>query len=158
MKKVNILTMFVTAMIAMIVVLCTGCTAPRNSSVLEYEANGEYNLTGYNGKVYTFDAPNDYYEVVMMNDTENFIFIIHNTGSRGVSFQSMVYKNGIFYGLTKNYVLFKESDGSLKAVSIKEKRNCQLGEYRFYVEDFNSLSREEQSSAIIPNGYYHCQF
>lgn len=180
-------------LVATMLVLCTGCTAQRNTIVTEnkeainenltditdwsetnkvidevmslrkdnalsYEPHGVYNLTGYDSKVYTFDSPNDFYEVVMMDDPEEFIFIIHNTGDHGVSFQSMVYKGGTFYGLTENYVLFKEVDDSITAVSIKEKEHCEVGEYCFDVEDFNNLPKEEQETAIYPNGYYQCEF
>lgn len=130
----------------------------RKDNALSYEPQGAYDLTGYTSKVYTFDSPNDFYEVVMMDDSEEFIFIIHNTGDHGVSFQSMVYKGGAFYGLTENYVLFKEADDSITAVSIKEKENYKVGEYCFYVEDFNNLPKEEQATAIYPNGYYQCNF
>lgn len=180
-------------LVAATIVLCTGCTAPRNTIVTEdkeainekltnvtdwseadkvidevmtfrqdnalsYEPHGVYNLTGDDSKVYTFDSPNDFYEVVMMDDSEEYILIIHNTGASGVAFQSIVYKGGTFYGLTENYVLFKEADDSITAVSIKEKEHCEVGEYCFYVEDFNNLPKDEQETAIYPNGYYQCKF
>ena len=66
----------------------------------------------------------------MMNNDETFPFIIHNTGNHGVSFQSIVYKEGKFVGLTSNYALFETADGTVKAVSIKEKeekRRAQPG-------------------------------
>ena len=132
--------------------------AIRPDNALSYQPHGAYNLTGYNSKVYTFDYPNDFYEVVMMDDSEDFIFIIHNTRNHGVSFQSIVYKGGVFHGLTSNYVLFKETDGSITAVSLKEKEHCEIGEYCFYVEDFENLSETEQKTAIYPNGYYQCKF
>lgn len=131
----------------------------RQAGALLYNPHGVYNLTGYNSKVYTFDAPNDFYEVVMMNDvSEDYIFIIHNTGVRGVSFQTIVYKNGVFCGLTSEHALFKEVDGSITAVSIEEKEHCEIGEYCHYVKKFEELTEEEQESAIYPNGYYWCEF
>ena len=174
--------------IVTIIVLCTGCTAQnkvveisetlaqlnshkesqkridevmacRQTGALLYEPHGEYNLTGYNSKVYTFDAPNDFYEVVMLDDdSEDCIFIIHNTGARGISFQTIIYQDGAFYGLTSKYVLFQEPDGSITAVSIKEKEHCQIGEYCHEVKSFEELPNEEQESAIYPNGYYQCEF
>ena len=130
----------------------------RQDNALRYEPNGVYHLTDYSKKVYTFDAPNDFYEVVMMDDSENFITIIHNTGANGVSFQSLVYKEGTFYGLSTNYVLFKKTDNSIIAVSIKEISDCKEGEYSHYVENFDSLSDDEKNSAIYPSNNYICQF
>ena len=66
----------------------------RDVNAMQYEPQGVYNLTGYNCKVYTFDAPNDFYEVVMMGDDEDFLFIIHDTGSRGVAFNDAILKGG----------------------------------------------------------------
>lgn len=192
-NEVNIMKKILMMFVVTAIVLCTGCTALRNTiatenkevineeltnitdwdgankiigevvtfrqdGALEYEPHGVYNLTGCDSKVYTFDHPNDFYEVVVMDDSEEFIFIIHNTGDHGVSFQSMVYKGGAFYGLTSNYVLFKEKDDSITAVSIEEKEHCEIDEYAFWVEDFDNLSKEEQETAIYPNGYYQCKF
>lgn len=130
----------------------------RQDGALQYEPHGVYRLYDESFKTYTFDAPNDFYQVVMMNNDETFPFIIHNTGNHGVSFQSIVYKEGKFVGLTSNYALFEAADGTVKAVSIKEKEECQIGEYQFDVLDFNELSSEEQKSAIYPNGWYFANF
>ena len=130
----------------------------RQDGALQYEPHGVYRLYDESFKTYTFDAPNDFYQVVMMNNDETFPFIIHNTGNHGVSFQSIVYKEGKFVGLTSNYALFEAADGTVKAVSIKEKEECQIGEYQFDVLDFNELSSEEQESAIYPNGWYFANF
>ena len=130
----------------------------RQDGALQYEPHGVYRLYDESFKTYTFDAPNDFYQVVMMNNDETFPFIIHNTGNHGVSFQSIVYKEGKFVGLTSNYALFEAADGTVKAVSIKEKEECQIGEYQFDVLDFNELSLEEQESAIYPNGWYFANF
>ena len=130
----------------------------RQKDALQYEPHGVYNLSDQSYKTYTFNPPNDFYEVVMMNNDESFPFIIHNTGSHGVSFQSIIYNDGKFVGLTSNFVLFETADGTVKAVSIKEKEECQIGEYRFDVFDFNELSKEEQESTIYPNGSYDATF
>ena len=130
----------------------------RQKDALQYEPHGVYNLSDQSYKTYTFDAPNDFYEVVMINNDESIPFIIHNTGNHGVSFQSIVYNGGKFVGLTSNFVLFETADGTVKAVSIKEKEECQIGEYQFDVFDFNELSKEEQESAICPNGSYDATF
>lgn len=130
----------------------------RSKDALQYEPHGVYNLSDQSYKTYTFDAPNDFYEVVMMNNNESFPFIIHNTGNRGVSFQSVVYEEGKFVGLTSNFVLFETADGTVKAVSIKEKEECQIGESQFDIFDFNELSKEEQESVIYPNGSYKATF
>ena len=125
---------------------------------LLYEAHGVYTLSGQSYKTYIFNAPNDFYEVVMMNNDESFAFIIHNTGERGVSFQSIIYNDGAFKGLTSNYVLFEEADGTVKAVSIKEKEDCQIGEYQFDVLNFEDLPEKEKNTAIYPTGSYQATF
>lgn len=130
----------------------------RETTAFQYEPNGVYNLKDRTYKTYTFDFPNNFYEVVMMDEEETFPFIIHNTGNHGVSFQSIVFKDGKFMGLTANYVLFETEDGTVKAVSIKEKEEHKNGEYRFEVFDFNNLSKEEQETAIYPNGSYQASF
>lgn len=81
---------------------------------------------------------------------ESFAFIIHNTGKRGVRFQSIIYNDATFKGLTSNYVLFEKADGTVKAVSIKEKKDCQIGEYQFDVLNFEDLP-EEQKGRIMQN-------
>ena len=43
----------------------------RDPNALQYEWHGVYNLEKRTSKVYTFDAPNDFYEVVMMDDEED---------------------------------------------------------------------------------------
>ena len=138
--------------------LITEVLSTRQEGALQYEPHGVYTLYDESFKTYTFEAPNDFYQVVMMNNDETFPFIIHNTGNHGVSFQSIVYKEGKFVGLTSNYALFETADGTVKAVSIKEKEDCQIGEYQFDVFDFNELSLEEQESAIYPNGWYFATF
>lgn len=138
--------------------LITEVLSTRQEGALQYEPHGVYSLYDESFKTYTFEAPNDFYQVVMMNNDETFPFIIHNTGNHGVSFQSIVYKEGKFIGLTSNYALFEAADGTVKAVSIKEKEDCQIGEYQFDVLDFNELSLEEQESAIYPNGWYFATF
>lgn len=138
--------------------LITEVLSTRQEGALQYEPHGIYTLYDESFKTYTFEAPNDFYQVVMMNNDETFPFIIHNTGNHGVSFQSIVYKEGKFVGLTSNYALFETADGTVKAVSIKEKEDCQIGEYQFDVFDFNELSLEEQESAIYPNGWYFATF
>ena len=138
--------------------LITQVLSTRQEGALQYEPHGVYSLYDESFKTYTFEAPNDFYQVVMMNNDETFPFIIHNTGNHGVSFQSIVYKEGKFVGLTSNYALFETADGTVKAVSIKEKEDCQIGEYQFDVFDFNELSLEEQESAIYPNGWYFATF
>ena len=154
--------------------LITEVLSTRQEGALQYEPHGIYTLYDESFKTYTFEAPNDFYQVVMMNNDETFrktqrffgfasmvsgvIFILHNTGNHGVSFQSIVYKEGKFVGLTSNYALFETADGTVKAVSIKEKEDCQIGEYQFDVFDFNELSLEEQESAIYPNGWYFATF
>lgn len=138
--------------------LITQVLSTRQEGALQYEPHGVYRLYDESFKTYTFDAPNDFYQVVMMNNDETFPFIIHNTGNHGVSFQSIVYKEGKFVGLTSNYALFEAADGTVKAVSIKEKEDCQIGEYQFDVFDFDELSLEEQESAIYPNGWYFATF
>ena len=138
--------------------LITEVLSTRQEGALQYEPHGVYSLYDESFKTYTFEAPNDFYQVVMMNNDETFPFIIHNTGNHGVSFQSIVYKEGKFIGLTSNYALFEVADGTVKAVSIKEKEDCQIGEYQFDVLDFNELSLEEQESAIYPNGWYFATF
>lgn len=131
----------------------------RPENALQYEPHGVYNLSDQTYKTYTFDSPNDFYEVVMINNDESFPFIIHNTGNHGVSFQSMVYNEGKFVGLTSNFVLFETADGTVKAVSYKERETYQPGVYyAFDVFDFNELSKEEQESAIYPNGSYNASF
>ena len=138
--------------------LITEVLSTRQEGALQYEPHGVYSLYDESFKTYTFEAPNDFYQVVMMNNDETFPFTIHNTGNHGVSFQSIVYKEGKFIGLTSNYALFEAADGTVKAVSIKEKEDCQIGEYQFDVLDFNELSLEEQESAIYPNGWYFATF
>lgn len=138
--------------------LITEVLSTRQEGALQYEPHRIYTLYDESFKTYTFEAPNDFYQVVMMNNDETFPFIIHNTGNHGVSFQSIVYKEGKFVGLTSNYALFETADGTVKAVSIKEKEDCQIGEYQFDVFDFNELSLEEQESAIYPNGWYFATF
>lgn len=131
----------------------------RQKDALQYEPHGVYNLSDQSYKTYTFDAPNDFYEVVMINNDESFPFIIHNTGNHGVSFQSIVYNDGKFVGLTSNFVLFETADGTVKAVSYKKRETYQPGVYyAFDVFDFNALSKEEQESAIYPNGSYDATF
>lgn len=130
----------------------------RQDGALPYEAHGVYTLSGQSYKTYIFNAPNDFYEVVMMNNDESFAFIIHNTGERGVSFQSIIYNDGAFKGLTSNYVLFEEADGTVKAVSIKEKEDCQIGEYQFDVLNFEDLPEKEKNTAIYPTGSYQATF
>lgn len=130
----------------------------RQEGALQYEPHGIYELYGKGLLTYIFDSPNDFYQVVMMGNNESFPFIIHNTGNHGVSFQSIFYEKGKFIGLTANYVLFEEDDGTVKAVSIKEKEDCEIGEYQFDVLDFSSLSQEEQDSAIYPSGMYLVTF
>ena len=83
--------------------LITEVLSTRQDGALQYEPHGVYSLYDESFKTYTFDAPNDFYQVVMMNNDETFPFIIHNTGNHGVSFQSIVYKEGKFVGLTSNY-------------------------------------------------------
>ena len=138
--------------------LITEGLSTRQEGARQYEPHGIYTLSDESFKTYTFEAPNDFYQVVMRNNDETFPFIIHNTGNHGVSFQSIVYKEGKFVGLTSNYALFETADGTVKAVSIKEKEDCQIGEYQFDVFDFNELSLEEQESAIYPNGWYFATF
>lgn len=140
-------------------VLIDEIISARPEDALQYEPHGVYNLSDQTYKTYTFDSPNDFYEVVMINNDESFPFIIHNTGNHGVSFQSMVYNEGKFVGLTSNFVLFETADGTVKAVSYKERETYQPGVYyAFDVFDFNELSKEEQESAIYPNGSYNASF
>ena len=128
----------------------------RKPGALEYKYNGVYNLSN-SYKTYTFDAPNDFYEVVSLSDEEDFIMVIHNTGVHGVSFWCGIRKGAKFFGLTENYILFIE-DSAIIAVSIRQKENCEIGEYAHDVIPFNELPKVEQDTAIYPSGFYLAQF
>ena len=129
----------------------------RDVNALQYEPHGVYNLTGYTCKVYTFDSPNDFYEVVMFDENEDFAFIIHNTGARGISFHCVTLKGYTFKGLTANYVIFESSEGTV-GVSMKMRDDVQVGDYAFEVIPFAQLPEEEQATAIYPNGSYVADF
>ena len=132
----------------------------RPEDALQYEPRGIYNIKGMqdqNNKVYTFDSPNDFYEVMMLDEEEDYILIYHNSGEKGVSFQSLIYKGGKFSGLTENYILFEESDSTNTAVSIEEKDNCKIWEYQFNTVSWDDLTEQEKQTAVYPNGYYITQ-
>ena len=161
---------FFTTLLLRIKLLCVafGCVKDVTNQSKYYTKLKEYNIRLFasprnmiyvvrNNKI-ILKSYKPRFEVMYNTWKEDFIFIIHNTGNHGVSFQSIVYKGGVFHGLTSNYVLFKETDGSITAVSLKEKEHCEIGEYCFYVEDFENLSETEQKTAIYPNGYYQCKF
>lgn len=129
----------------------------RPEDALQYEPKGIYNLKGLKDKsykVYTFEAPNDFYEVMMLDEEEDFILIYHNSGEQGVSFQSLIYKGGKFKGLTENYILFEEDDSHITAVSIEEKDHYEIGEYVYNKVSWDDLTEEEKDTAVYPNGYY----
>ena len=129
----------------------------RPEGALQYEPKGIYNLEGFKDKsykVYTFEGPNDFYEVMMLDEEEDSILIYHNSGEQGVSFQSTIYKGGKFKGLTENYILFEEDDSNITAVSIEEKDNCEIGEYLFNTVSLDDLTEKEKETAVYPNGYY----
>lgn len=129
----------------------------RDKSALQYVPNGVYNLEGYNSKVFTFDGVNSFYEVVCLNEEENFIIIIHNTGAHGVSFGSLIKKEAKFKGLSANYILFEEKSNMI-AVSLKEREDVKIGEYAYDVIPFSELSREEQETAVYPKDSYRNSF
>lgn len=129
----------------------------REQGALEYAPHGVYNLTGQNCKVYTFDGANSFYEAVCLDEEEDSIIIIHNTGDHGVSFWSGIHKGSKFCGLTENYILYTE-DSEVIAVSILMKENLEIGEYAYEVVPFNELSKEEQDTAIYPADSYIAQF
>ena len=124
----------------------------RNSKALPYNEWGIYNLDGKK-KVYTFDPPNDFYQVVMMDsETDNQAFIIHYTGKNGIAFGQWgyyYYKDYPFYGLTSQHVLFKK-DNIIMAVPISPLRDCQGKVYWNYMT-FDELPIEEQQTAVYPN-------
>ena len=129
----------------------------RPEDALQYEPKGIYNLESFrdqNNKVYTFEAPNDFYEVMMLDEDEDFILIYHYSGEQGVSFQSLIYKGGKFKGLTQNYILFEKEDSHITAVSIEEKDNCEIGEYQHNTVNWDDLTEQEKETAVYPNGYY----
>ena len=124
----------------------------RNSKALPYNEWGVYNLDGKK-KVYTFDPPNDFYQVVMMDsETDNKAFIIHYTGKNGIAFGKWGYyhyEDYPFYGLTSQHVLFKK-DNIIMAVPLSPLQDCNGKIYWNYMS-FDELPIEEQQTAVYPN-------
>ena len=129
----------------------------RPKGALQYEPKGTYNMEGVGNqskKVYTFESPNDFYEVMMLDEEEDYVLVYHNSGNQGVSFQSLIYKGGKFKGLTDNYILFEETGNKITAVSIEEKDNCDIGEYQYNTVSWDDLPENEKGSAVYPTGFY----
>ena len=107
-------------------------------------------------KVYTFDPPNDFYEVVMVDG--NYPHVLCNKGSISPCFGC---PSGVesFYGLTQNYLLSLESDGSVIAIAYEWDYSIrEIGASPIVRVPFEELPEEEKESAIYPNGFYWCSF
>lgn len=120
----------------------------RASDAFKYKPQGHYYLDRWYVKVYSFEAPNNFYSAVMLNNEESSVMLIHNTGSVGISFADVLSVTpGKFYGLTSQHIIFQEENKSLTAVPVD-------GDNTWYDESnslkFSELSGVERKTLIKP--------
>lgn len=120
----------------------------RASDAFKYKPQGHYYLDRWYVKVYSFEAPNNFYSAVMLNNEESSVMLIHNTGSVGISFADVLSVTpGKFYGLTSQHIIFQEENKSLTAIPVD-------GDNTWYDESnslkFSELSGVERKTLIKP--------
>ena len=127
----------------------------RKEGCLPYECVGQYNLSASaypkeGRKNYYFPAPNNFYTV--MEDVtwkKGNAFIYHDTGNYGFSVDHVICseEGTRFYALTPSTVLFKDMEGHVTAVYIRER-----GENGAYYKEvpFEELPNEEKAAVVYP--------
>ena len=150
-KKVSSLLL----VIIMVVLSTVGCSNAQSTSVntpptetlLEFESNGTYHMSGFGDEfcIYQFANPNSF--VVYAFDS---IYLLgEDAGETGISYASMFVKDSQFIALSDKYLLFTVGDEKI-AVSLEERENVQIGESIHQKYLFEDLSPEEQDNFIYP--------